>query len=105
MNASAKFGITDLLCCVGYGFAASFLLAAVLFLTVPQILAGGHTEGAGGLDNVIRGLMIVFFVGGILFSLAAGWVLAIIRGKPEATHQVIGGQLLALEDQIGSGRA
>jgi len=81
MNDSTKFGVTDFLACIGYGFAASFLLAAVLWLTVPQVLAGGHTEGAGGLDNLIAGVMIVFFGGGILFSLAAGWVRAVIKKR------------------------
>lgn len=81
MKDSRKFGLIDLLACVGYGFAASFLLVVVLLLTGPEVLAGGHTEGAGGLDNLMKGLTIVFFGGGILFSLAAGWVRAMIRKR------------------------
>jgi len=81
MKDPTKFGVTDLLACIGYGFGASFLVSMVLFLTVPQVLAGGHTEGAGGLDNLMAGLTIVFFGGGILFSLVAGWVRVVIRKR------------------------
>jgi len=83
MTGTTKFGVTDFLACLGYGFAVSFLLCGLLWVTAPQILAGGHTEGAGGLDNLMAGVTIVFLGGGILFSLVAAWVRVVIKKRTE----------------------
>jgi hypothetical protein len=76
MKSSGKFRPVDLLLSIAWGFTASLVLDIALSGLAPEVLAGGHTEGAGGLDNLMMGLAIVFFGFGIVFSLIAGWILA-----------------------------